>query len=191
MSANVSISRQGDNPVLAADRLGLLIDNMTLAVPEAVMLVARIIPTNQDGWESSADQEVRTAIYQSLIPEVVATRARRGQKILTVDFSRFPRAALNMGGVHLTDAGYDLMGRWWYDFIHQIPSDWIGQPVGPNPLRVSCKLVFFSSFSLFVCSELTCVERDRPKLFSNAPTVKIEIWTFVLIMVSVVAWNVV
>ena len=139
MSANASIAKQGDDPQMAVDRLAMLIDNITIAVPDAIMLVAKIIPTNQTGWESSFDQELRTVAYQNLIPGVVAVRAQQGRRILCVDFSNFPMSAINPGGVHLTDAGYQLMGRWWYDFIHQIPAEWINTPAGANPQRVSCK----------------------------------------------------
>ena len=69
------MAKEGDNPQMAVDRLAMLIDNTISAVPNAIMLVALVIPTNQMGRESSFDQELRTVAYQNLIPGVVAVRA--------------------------------------------------------------------------------------------------------------------
>lgn len=129
---------EGNDPSQAAQRLGNLIDKMIDACPDASILVAQIVPTIQTASESSAGQQDRTQVYDSLIPGVVASRAEAGSQILTVDFADFPRSALNNGGVHLTDDGYSLMGDWWYDFIHQIPKDWINPPVGEDPTRPPC-----------------------------------------------------
>ena len=138
MNANPSISVQGNDPTAASERLGALIDQMVTACPDATILVAMIIPTIQTESESSAGQEDRTQQYDSLIPGVVATRQQAGQHVIAVDFSTFPLSAINSGGVHLTEDGYNLMGDWWYDFIHQIPSSWIDAPVGADPTRPAC-----------------------------------------------------
>ena len=37
--------------------------------------------------------------------------------------------------VHPTDEGYKLMGNIWYGALHDIPSDWIQAPIGPDPIR--------------------------------------------------------
>lgn len=129
MSANPNIAKQKNDPRAASERLGTLIDQMISACPDAVIMVAMIIPTDQTRIESSTGQEDRTAVYRAQIPEIVASRAQAGHHVLTVDFGPFPLTELNSGGVHLSDAGYRLMGKWWYDFIHQIPREWINPPV--------------------------------------------------------------
>lgn len=131
MDVKPAISVQGHDPQGAAQRLGHLIDQMVTTCPNATILVAMIIPTVQTGEESSPDQEDRTKIYNSLIPGLVADRQQHGHHVIAVDFSKFPTTALNEGGVHLTSEGYSLMGDWWYDFIHQIPKDWIEASTGP------------------------------------------------------------
>ena len=139
MNGNASISQQGNDPHDAVARLGSLMDNVTNTLPNAVLLTAVILPSNQNGAEASLHQEDRTKVYQSLIPGEVAARAQQGKKVLAVDFSTFPPNLLNSGGIHLTEQGYDLMGRWWYDYIHQIPNEWIVAPAGPDPKRPSCQ----------------------------------------------------
>ena len=129
MSSNPSISKQGNDPHDAAQRLGSLIDQMVTACPNATILVAEIIPTIQTENESSPGQEDRTKVYNSLIPGLVTEQQQKGSSVIAVDFSNFPTNDLNSGGVHLTSEGYSLMGDWWYDFIHQIPKDWIDAPL--------------------------------------------------------------
>lgn len=68
----------------------------------------------------------------------MADRQQHGHHVIAVDFSEFPTTALNEGGVHLTSEGYSLMGDWWYDFIHQIPKDWIEASTGPELNRPNC-----------------------------------------------------
>ena len=130
MNNDPKISVQGNDPNEAVQRLAALVDKMIKTCPEATILVAMPVPTMQTASESSPGQEDRTKQYCSLIPGMVAQRQQQGSRVITVDFSNFPLTALNSGGVHLTSQGYNLMGDWWYDFIHQIPTDWIESPDG-------------------------------------------------------------
>ena len=138
MNADPKISQQGNDPHGAVQRLGHLIDQITTTCPNATVLVAMIIPTMQNSKESSQGQEDRTKIYNSLIPGIVADKQQNGGKVITVDFSKFPTTAINEGGVHLTSQGYSLMGDWWYDFIHQIPNEWIEGPAVQQLKRPKC-----------------------------------------------------
>lgn len=113
---------------MAADRLGNLIDQMISACPDATILVAMIINT------CDATQEPNTAEYQAMVPEVVKQRFDSGSHVLTVDFSSFPTSDLR-DCIHPTNAGYKTFGDYWYDFVTQIPQDWIGAPVGADPER--------------------------------------------------------
>lgn len=124
MNPDGSISVQGDDPTAAADRLGSLIDQIIETCPDATILVAMIInPT------SSAAQESNTLQYQSLIPGIVAERQDNCSHVIAVDFTNFPTSMLR-DGIHPTNAGYQLFGDYWYDFITQIPQDWINAPIG-------------------------------------------------------------
>ncbi|KAH7006558.1 SGNH hydrolase-type esterase domain-containing protein [Fusarium venenatum] len=126
MNPNPKISQQGNDPKGAADRLGKLIDKMVKACPDATILVAMIINT------CDTKQSDRTKEYQKLIPGVVKKRRENGKRVLAVDFTTFSTDLLD-DCIHPTPKGYDEMGRYWYDFVTQIPKGWIKEPKGSDP----------------------------------------------------------
>lgn len=126
MNENPAISKEGNDPAGAADRLGKLIDKMIKECPDATILVAMIINT------CDPKHSLRTKEYQQLIPRVVRKRKDDGKHVLAVDFTTIETGNLQ-DCVHPTNEGYKLMGHYWYDFIHQIPDKWIKKPVGPDP----------------------------------------------------------
>lgn len=108
----------------------MLIDQMVTACPNATILVAMIINT------CDPTQEPQTQQFQTLIPGVVAERASAGKHVLAVDFTTFPTTLLHQDDcIHPTNAGYQVFGDYWYDFVTQIPSAWINTPGGPDPNR--------------------------------------------------------
>ncbi|TLD05009.1 uncharacterized protein PgNI_09260 [Pyricularia grisea] len=124
MNPNSGISTEGNDPAGAADRLGKLIDQMFKACPDAVVIVAMIVNTCDE------NQSPRTKSYQSLIPGVVSLRRNAGKHVLAADFTSYPLSSLQ-DCIHPTNDGYHLFGDYWYDFITQIPKDWINDPVEP------------------------------------------------------------
>ncbi|CCF38214.1 GDSL-like Lipase/Acylhydrolase [Colletotrichum higginsianum] len=130
MNPDPNISREGHDPKAAADRLGELIDKTVMACPDATVLVGMIIGCYDE------TQMMNIAQFRSLIPGIVQARQDAKKHVLAVDFSTFPMNALR-DGIHPTNPGYRLMGDYWYDFITQIPSDWIQKPIGDNPRRSS------------------------------------------------------
>jgi hypothetical protein len=128
MNPNPNVSTEGNDPAGAADRLGKLIDQMISACPDAVILVAMIINT------CDPNQEPQTQKYQALIPGIVKQRRDAGRHVLAVDFTSFSTNDLR-DCIHPTNDGYKLFGDYWYDFVTQIPSDWISLPVGGDPDR--------------------------------------------------------
>ncbi|KAF5238252.1 hypothetical protein FAUST_5619 [Fusarium austroamericanum] len=126
MNPNHGISKEGNDPKDAADRLGKLIDKMVKACPDATILVAMIINTC-DEKQSPATKE-----FQKFVPGVVRARHDDGKHVLAVDFTTFKTSDLQ-DCIHPTNDGYKLMGDYWYSFIHQIPNSWIRKPVGPDP----------------------------------------------------------
>ncbi|UKZ84585.1 uncharacterized protein TrAFT101_000491 [Trichoderma asperellum] len=128
MNPNSAISTEGHDPVAASQRLGYLIDKMINTCPDAVILVAMIIGT------CNADQAPQTGMFQSLVPDVVMSRFQAGKHVLAVDFSTFALSNLR-DCIHPTNQGYQLLGDYWYDFITQIPHDWITEPIGDDPKR--------------------------------------------------------
>ena len=128
MNPSPAISTEGNDPVGAAGRLGKLIDKIVEYCPDATVLVAIIIST------CDSDQEPQTEVFQRLIPGIVKKRSDNGQHVLAVDFTTFSTDLLK-DCIHPTNEGYTIMGDYWYDFITQIPSDWIHAPVGKDPTR--------------------------------------------------------
>lgn len=123
MNPDPAVSRQGNDPKGAAERLGKLLDKVVEKCPEAVVLVAVILGT------CNADQAPQTKEFQGLIPEVVRSRWEDGKKVLAVDFGTFGVGLLR-DCIHPTNEGYEIMGDYWYDFVRQVPEGWIREPVG-------------------------------------------------------------
>ncbi|KZL63616.1 gdsl-like lipase acylhydrolase [Colletotrichum incanum] len=128
MNPNPDISREGNDPQGAVDRLGELIDKIVKGCPDATVLVGMIISCHDEM------QMRNIARFRTLIPGIVQMRQNAGKHVLAVDFSTFPKDALR-DGIHPTNPGYRLMGDYWYDFITQIPTDWIQEPIGDDPHR--------------------------------------------------------
>ncbi|CAI6094527.1 unnamed protein product [Clonostachys chloroleuca] len=131
MNSNTDIATEGNDPANAAARLGNLIDKMVTKCPDASILVSLIMPTCGDS--NHAAQNQRTTQFQKLTSEVVKKRFDANKKVLAVDFVGFWSNLISNDCVHPSEAGYYKMGDSWYDFITQIPSDWIKAPTGPDP----------------------------------------------------------
>ncbi|KAH7131681.1 SGNH hydrolase-type esterase domain-containing protein [Dactylonectria estremocensis] len=126
---DMSVKIPGDHSADgAAERLGHLIDKVMAACPDAVILVAVLIPRCGDYTAASFPA------FQSLIPKVVEQRRSGGGHVLAVDMSTFPESELH-DCLHPTSEGYRELGHSWYDFVTQIPTSWINDPVGPDPER--------------------------------------------------------
>jgi lysophospholipase L1-like esterase len=99
---------------LLAD-LGNLLDQITEAAPDTLLVVAQIIPRRQGNEPTIA--------YNAGIEALVEERAARGEHVSSVDmFTAFvddPAFATALLGdnLHPTVAGYDAMGRIWYEAI--------------------------------------------------------------------------
>ncbi|KAF1807844.1 SGNH hydrolase [Eremomyces bilateralis CBS 781.70] len=128
MTENSAISTEGNDPSGAAQRLGNLIDQMIALCPDAIIMVAMIINT------CDPSQAPQTQRYQLLVAKIAQQYSSKGHKVIAVDFTTFPISQLR-DCIHPADEGYREMGHYWYDFITQIPRDWIQEPVGPDPRR--------------------------------------------------------
>lgn len=123
-------SKEGNDAKGVAERLGSLVDQVLEACPDAVVIVAIILPL------CDKNKAPLSEAYRALIPEVAQKRRDAGHHVLAADFRSFPTTDLP-DCIHPSTKGYQLMGHFWYDFITQIPTDWIGQPIGPDPVRPS------------------------------------------------------
>ncbi|WP_437968053.1 SGNH/GDSL hydrolase family protein [Sorangium sp. So ce260] len=100
---------QDDNLPMAPQRLGSLLDKIFAAAPDALVVVAQLLPV------SYADPKVIT--YNNALPAIVEARASAGQHVVLVDMhAGFPMSELP-DGVHPNAAGYARMANVWYGAI--------------------------------------------------------------------------
>ncbi len=93
----------------APDRLGKLIDHVVADAPDALVVVASVIPFPSGG------AAVNT--FNKAIPDVVKKRADAGKHVIFLDmFSALTSSDLS-DGVHPNEGGYEKMAVAWYGAI--------------------------------------------------------------------------
>jgi lysophospholipase L1-like esterase len=101
----------------APTRLAALIDLVTTTAPDALLVVAQLVPTRTD----SLNADVRA--FNAAIPALVSERVKAGKHILVVDmygaFTANPNYKTDwlFDGLHPNGAGYEVMAKTWYDAI--------------------------------------------------------------------------
>jgi lysophospholipase L1-like esterase len=97
-------------PSGAPDRLATLLDELLSSAPEALLVVAKIIPF--PGYEADVDT------FNAAIPGLVEARASAGKHIVLVDqFTGFDAEGELADGVHPNAEGYARMANTWYAAI--------------------------------------------------------------------------
>ncbi len=107
------------------DRLSTLIDEITSAVPNSHLLVSPITPVDAPRGTAAKSQNI--ALYNSLIPALVAQKASQGKKVyyaeagntLAVGDINGDNSSTNdfNDGLHPTASGYNKLGNAWYDAV--------------------------------------------------------------------------
>jgi lysophospholipase L1-like esterase len=101
----------------APKRLGTLVDTIIATSPKALVVVAQIVPTQDD------NENGRVRTFNAAIPAVVKARADAGKHVVSVDmYGAFTQNAdfktkLLANGLHPTDAGYAEMADVWWKAI--------------------------------------------------------------------------
>lgn len=101
----------------APNRLGTLIDDITTRAPNALVVVATIIPIANDATNA------RVKPYNSAVAGVVSMRASAGKHVVLLDnYAAFSKDAnykttLMYDYLHPNDAGYAVLGRAFYGAI--------------------------------------------------------------------------
>jgi lysophospholipase L1-like esterase len=101
----------------APTRLGALLDRITNDAPNALLVVAKLTPTTNDGTNT------RVSTYNNAIPALIQSRANAGKHIVMVDmYAAFTAQAtykttLMNDVLHPNNAGYVVMGDVWYAAI--------------------------------------------------------------------------
>jgi lysophospholipase L1-like esterase len=125
MNSDHRISTAGNLPEEAANRLKSIVEKMISKCPDATIIMGMI--TDVCDNKRYHFQKERTKIYRGHIAELAAELNANGPHVLAADFGPFDDRLLS-DCVHPTQKGYQAMGDWWYDFIHQIPEGWIKDP---------------------------------------------------------------
>lgn len=106
-----------DNLANAPDRLANLIDQITEAAPDALLVVSAIVPTTKD----DTNNNVRS--YNAAIQQKAEAAAAAGRHVVFVDnyqaFVQNPsyKTALMADSLHPNNAGYVVLGGSFYDVI--------------------------------------------------------------------------
>ncbi|HET7544801.1 MAG TPA: SGNH/GDSL hydrolase family protein [Polyangiaceae bacterium] len=98
------------DPTTAAKQLDTLIGNLVQAAPDALVVVAKIVPLgyNDNNYTS----------YIAKIPDVVKSHASKNEHVVMVDMSTLPTSDIaGNGNVHPTNKGYSDMADLWYGVI--------------------------------------------------------------------------
>jgi lysophospholipase L1-like esterase len=101
----------------APSRLASVLDAVTDGAPDALLVVAELIPTRTD----ALNEDVRT--FNKAVSTLVAERVSAGKHVVRVDMygaftaSANYKTALLFDGLHPNDAGYAVMAEVWYDAI--------------------------------------------------------------------------
>jgi lysophospholipase L1-like esterase len=98
------------DPTTTANQLDTCISNIIAAAPDALVVVAKIVPL---GYNNS-----NYTSYIAKIPDVVKTHSSKNQNVVMVDMSTLPGSDIKgSGDVHPTDKGYSDMASLWYGVI--------------------------------------------------------------------------
>ena len=98
------------DPTTTANQLDTLVTNLVQAAPDALVVVAKIVPL---GYSNTNYNQ-----YIAKIPDLVKAHASKNEHVVLVDMSTLPSSDIRGGGnVHPTDKGYADMADLWYGVI--------------------------------------------------------------------------
>ena len=104
----------------APNRLANLVDDITTRAPDALLIVAAIIPTTNDGTNAKVEP------YNAAMEALVEERASTGKHVVFLDnyaaFRSNPnyKTALMADGLHPNTAGYEVLGQAFYGVIGEL-----------------------------------------------------------------------
>ena len=113
------------DPDNAPARLSALIDEILAACPDAVVIVAQIIPA------ANPDTFARLVTYNARISLIVNQKQTAGKHVVKAWMPLTNDDLID--GLHPTDIGYSKMANGWLDALMRAGAKgWIGQPVVVN-----------------------------------------------------------
>jgi lysophospholipase L1-like esterase len=113
-----------EDPDNAPGRLDNLVGTLVAALPDATVIVARIIPA------ASSSTQSRIRVYNNAITKLMASRALRGEKVMVVDMPSGVQTTDLADGLHPNAQGYQNMAIKWAIALTGVDSlGWIKEPV--------------------------------------------------------------
>jgi lysophospholipase L1-like esterase len=95
-------------------RLSNLIDKIAAAAPDALIVVTKIAPLNNSGWNQIVDT------YNAAILELVIEKAMAGKHVVLGDANTgFTPSMLTADNIHPNKSGYDFIGDMFYGVIEE------------------------------------------------------------------------
>jgi len=110
--AGTNDTNRATDPDGAPQRLGHLIDDIVAHAPDAVVVVATIVPN------ASPDAQNRVEAFNEAIPALVDQRVEAGEKVVLASMDALTTADLG-DGLHPNDEGYAKMADAWYGALQQ------------------------------------------------------------------------
>lgn len=108
----------------APARLSCLIDEIFGGCPDAAVLVAKIIASQDNTTDA------RIAPYNEAVGEMVESRKMAGEHVQIVDMQNALSPAEYNDTLHPNDQGYATMAKLWYEGIVEVDdAGWVGLPV--------------------------------------------------------------
>ena len=99
------------NVTTAPIRLGNLVDFITAKCPEALLIVAQLIPN------ANVTVEPRIQAFNAEVPRIVKARARFGKKVVLASMGDVTKSGLLSDGTHPNEIGGREMALNWYGAI--------------------------------------------------------------------------
>lgn len=100
------------DPAHASARLSDLIDEITSTLPNAILIVAQIVPLPH-----SPALDAELAAYNQAIPAIVQSQVARGKHVQYVDMFDAVSASMIPDGIHPNDQGYNRMANVWLNAL--------------------------------------------------------------------------
>lgn len=116
------------NTATAPQRVDSLVEKLITACPDALIVVAKIVPSRLK------DPAARIPQFNTAVAGLMTTRIQKGQHVVVADIFSAVSVGDLADGIHPNDGGYNKMAVTWADAITAADTlGWIKDPIIPSP----------------------------------------------------------